>query len=145
MIWYIDIWSSEEGKTVYVLVQRIVESEVPLRKAELAEGSSARYLHHSIHLCSGRSIPKVSNSHSDGPKLPIRIHQSVMAKETVRIPVIDISASNHNAANELLNAAAKYGFVFVENNEAAPTSAKDIHEMFNLVGDIPDHTSYLVR
>lgn len=64
-----------------------------------------------------------------------------MAKETVQIPVIDISASNHNAANELLNAAAKYGFVFVENNEAAHTSAKEIHEMFNLVSGSPDYTS----
>lgn len=40
--WYINIWSNEEGKTVDI--QRIVESEVPLRKPELAEGSSACYL-----------------------------------------------------------------------------------------------------
>lgn len=57
-----------------------------------------------------------------------------MTKETVHIPVIDISISNCNAASEMLAAAAMYGFVFVKNNEAARMPTKDIDEMFDLVG-----------
>ncbi|GAB7347099.1 hypothetical protein MBLNU459_g3228t1 [Dothideomycetes sp. NU459] len=57
---------------------------------------------------------------------------AVMAKPMVRIPVIDISTSNHNAATEMLSAAAEYGFVFVENNEAAHMPPKYVNEMFDL-------------
>lgn len=49
----------------------------------------------------------------------------------VKIPVVDISSSNKNAASELLDAASKYGFVFIENTQDdIPT--KDIAHMFDL-------------
>ncbi|KAF2105092.1 oxidoreductase [Rhizodiscina lignyota] len=51
--------------------------------------------------------------------------------DTVTIPVIDISEENKNAAEDLVDAAAKYGFVFVKNNIAGiPPS--EISQMFNL-------------
>ena len=55
-------------------------------------------------------------------------------KQTVEIPVIDISPSNTNAARDILEAAAKFGFVYVENNEAAGIPSADIGRMFDLVG-----------
>lgn len=47
------------------------------------------------------------------------------------IPVIDISSQNANAAKQLLDAAANYGFVFIENNEVG-ISYDAIANMFDL-------------
>lgn len=58
----------------------------------------------------------------------------MMASTTLQIPVIDISASNPNAASQLLSSAATYGFVFVENNDAGIPPA-DIKQMFELSKD----------
>ena len=49
----------------------------------------------------------------------------------VNIPVIDISAENKGAAVQLLDAAAKYGFVFIENNKAG-IPLQDISRIFEL-------------
>lgn len=48
------------------------------------------------------------------------------------IPVIDISRSNPRAPEQLLSAASKYGFVFVENNPEAGIPPLDIANMFDL-------------
>ena len=48
------------------------------------------------------------------------------------IPIIDISPSNANAPAELLAAASRYGFVYVENNAAAGIAPEAIQEMFEL-------------
>ena len=50
---------------------------------------------------------------------------------TIDIPVIDISSNNLNASSQLLEAAAKYGFVFIENDETGIPS-KEISRMFEL-------------
>ena len=50
------------------------------------------------------------------------------------IPVIDISAANVQASKQLLDAASRYGFVFVENNVAG-IPPKDIDQMFHLSQD----------
>ena len=55
---------------------------------------------------------------------------SAAAAETI-IPVIDISKTNQDAASQLLDAAAKFGFVFIENNEIGIPS-QDISRMFDL-------------
>jgi isopenicillin N synthase-like dioxygenase len=49
----------------------------------------------------------------------------------VDIPIIDISDRNKNAASELLEAASKYGFVFIENGKLGIPS-KDIAHMFDI-------------
>ncbi|KAK1079174.1 hypothetical protein LTR33_006610 [Friedmanniomyces endolithicus] len=51
--------------------------------------------------------------------------------ETARIPVLDISPSNMNGPKQLLDAATKYGFVFIENNETG-IAVEDIDHMFDL-------------
>lgn len=48
-----------------------------------------------------------------------------------QIPIIDLSASNLDAPRQLLDAASKYGFVFVENNEAG-VPAEEIARMFDI-------------
>ena len=52
--------------------------------------------------------------------------------DAVDIPVIDISEANTNAAEELVNAAATYGFVFVQNNRAG-VPPDEIANVFSLV------------
>lgn len=47
------------------------------------------------------------------------------------IPVIDISPANHDAPNQLLDAACRFGFVFVANNQAG-ISPRPITDMFSL-------------
>ena len=64
-------------------------------------------------------------------------------KQTAKIPVVDISPSNPNAGLELLEAAARFGFVFVENNAAAGMPAGDLDDMFRLVGSLSDAFSLL--
>ena len=49
----------------------------------------------------------------------------------VDIPIIDINDQNKNAASELLDAASKYGFVFIENGKAG-IPPKDIAHMFDI-------------
>lgn len=48
------------------------------------------------------------------------------------IPIIDISPSNVKAPEELLSAASRYGFVYVENNAEAGILPQAIHDMFEL-------------
>ena len=52
-------------------------------------------------------------------------------KQDSQIPVIDISAANRNAAQEILDAAVRLGFVFIANNDAG-IPASSIDEMFDL-------------
>ena len=49
----------------------------------------------------------------------------------VDIPIIDISEENKDAAAQLLDAASKYGFVFIENGESG-IRPKDISHMFEI-------------
>lgn len=49
----------------------------------------------------------------------------------LRIPTIDISDRNANASQDLFNAAARYGFVFVENYDCGIPPASISH-MFGL-------------
>lgn len=56
-----------------------------------------------------------------------------MSKPSAHIPVIDISASNTDAAKQILDAAANNGFVFIENNAAAGMPPAKVIEMFDLV------------
>lgn len=53
---------------------------------------------------------------------------------TADIPVIDISEANQDAAADLIDAAAKYGFLFVKNNTAgiAPGEIADVFSLVNL-------------
>lgn len=50
----------------------------------------------------------------------------------MQIPVIDISAANPHASSELLDAAARYGFVFVENDDEIGIPPASISRMFEL-------------
>lgn len=52
--------------------------------------------------------------------------------DAVNIPVIDISEANENAAADFVDAATKYGFVFVKNN-AAGIAPDEIRRTFALV------------
>jgi hypothetical protein len=56
-----------------------------------------------------------------------------MSKSSAEIPVIDISPSDPHAATQLLDAATKHGFVFIENNSAAGMPPTNVQEMFDLV------------
>jgi isopenicillin N synthase-like dioxygenase len=49
-----------------------------------------------------------------------------------KIPVIDISASNPQAPEQLLSAASTHGFVFIENNAVSGIPPQQIAEMFEL-------------
>ncbi|KAK1821779.1 hypothetical protein LTR12_003828 [Friedmanniomyces endolithicus] len=51
--------------------------------------------------------------------------------ENARIPVLDIRPSNTNGPKQLLDAATKYGFTFIENNETG-IAVEDIDHMFDL-------------
>lgn len=55
-----------------------------------------------------------------------------MANTNAEIPIIDISRSNPQAPEQLLSAASKYGFVFIENNPEAGIPPQDIANMFDL-------------
>ena len=56
----------------------------------------------------------------------------MMDTSNARIPVINISPSNPNAPDQLLSAASKYGFVFIENSPQAGIPPEEIAEMFKL-------------
>jgi len=45
------------------------------------------------------------------------------------IPIVDLSSTNVDAPKQLLDAATKHGFVFVENDETI-ISSPDIDQMF---------------
>ena len=47
------------------------------------------------------------------------------------IPIIDISSNNPTAASQLLHAASKYGFVFIENGDNGIPPI-DIQHMFDI-------------
>lgn len=55
-----------------------------------------------------------------------------MASSNASIPIIDLSPSNPDAPQQLLSAASKYGFVFVENNAATGIPPQDIAKMFEI-------------
>jgi isopenicillin N synthase-like dioxygenase len=55
-----------------------------------------------------------------------------MEMSNANIPVIDVSPSNPDAPNQLLSAASKYGFVFIENSPEAGIPPQQIAEMFEL-------------
>ncbi len=48
------------------------------------------------------------------------------------IPVIDISAPSPQVARQVLDAATKHGFLFIQNHDLI--SPQDIRDMFDLVG-----------
>jgi hypothetical protein len=50
--------------------------------------------------------------------------------ETVQIPVINLSSES--AANDILDAASTFGFVYI-NNDRTVISPTDIQSMFDLV------------
>ena len=50
----------------------------------------------------------------------------------MEIPIVNIASSNPNAPTELLDAASRYGFVFVENNDGNGIPSKDIFQLFDL-------------
>lgn len=50
------------------------------------------------------------------------------------IPIVDISESNPDAAEQLLTAASTYGFVYVQNNQAGVSPAL-IADIFSLSRD----------
>ncbi|KAF2161275.1 hypothetical protein M409DRAFT_69881 [Zasmidium cellare ATCC 36951] len=54
-----------------------------------------------------------------------------LQEEQAQIPVIDISPANKNAPAELLDAACRFGFVFVANNEAG-ISPELISKVFDI-------------
>lgn len=58
----------------------------------------------------------------------------VPSKQTVDIPVIDISPTNPDAARHILDAACEFGFVYVENNQTAGMPPADVSRMFEMVG-----------
>ena len=53
------------------------------------------------------------------------------SKAKFDIPIVDIRERNQNASSELLDAAARYGFVFIENDGTSITP-NDIAHMFDL-------------
>lgn len=55
-----------------------------------------------------------------------------MDTSNAQIPVIDVSPSNANAPEQLLSAASRYGFVFIENSTEAGIPPQEIAEMFKL-------------
>jgi len=55
-----------------------------------------------------------------------------MELSNANIPVIDVSPSNPDAPNQLLSAASRYGFVFIENGPEAGIPPQQITEMFDL-------------
>lgn len=55
----------------------------------------------------------------------------VSLKDDLQIPVIDISSANKDAPTQLLDAACRFGFVFVANNQAG-ISPSLIAELFDL-------------
>lgn len=52
--------------------------------------------------------------------------------ENVNIPIVDLTSPN--AAKELLDAAVKYGFIFVKHVDELELTAKDVDAMFDTVG-----------
>lgn len=58
----------------------------------------------------------------------------VSTKDELQIPVIDISSGNPDAPTKLLDAACRFGFVFVANNQAG-ISPSLIADLFDLSQD----------
>ena len=54
------------------------------------------------------------------------------AKESIQLPVLDVSEPGPGTAEELIEAVKKYGFVFIKNNHSE-IPVKDIDNMFSLV------------
>ena len=64
--------------------------------------------------------------------LPTSSTRVMMEPSNANIPVIDVSPSNPDAPNQLLSAASKYGFVFIENSPDVGVPPQQIAEMFDL-------------
>jgi hypothetical protein len=58
------------------------------------------------------------------------------AKESIQLPVLDISEPSPDTAKELINAVKNYGFVFISNNRPE-VPVEDIDNMFALVSQQP--------
>lgn len=58
------------------------------------------------------------------------------SRDNVQIPVIDISNADHTTGHELVEAVAKYGFVFIRAHGTDFTSDL-VDGMFGLVSDKP--------
>jgi hypothetical protein len=54
------------------------------------------------------------------------------AKETIQLPVLDVSKPGPETASELVEAVKNYGFVFIKNNHAE-VPVEDIDGMFGMV------------
>lgn len=51
------------------------------------------------------------------------------------IPIVDLSSPT--AADDLLNAAVTFGFIFVKHNDDMPLKPQDVNDMFSLVREFP--------
>lgn len=62
-----------------------------------------------------------------------KAHMSRKSKDQIDLPVLDISTPNAQVGRELVDAAVRYGFVFIRNqgSEIPPT---EIDQAFELVG-----------
>jgi len=52
--------------------------------------------------------------------------------EALSLPIIDVSSSDSQTAKDILDAASRYGFVFIKNYESY-LSSEQITAMFSLV------------
>lgn len=65
--------------------------------------------------------------------LQFSYHQSTMAaKESIELPILDVSQPGPETAKDLIEAVRNYGFVFIKNNHSEIPVA-DVDEMFALV------------
>jgi len=60
----------------------------------------------------------------------------MMGQETSPIPVIDISEPSEQTGHDLVDAAARYGFIFIKSKSVG-ISADVINQMFALVCQQP--------
>jgi hypothetical protein len=54
------------------------------------------------------------------------------AKESIQLPVLDVSEPGSGTPKELVEAVKNYGFVFIKNNHSE-IPVEDIDNMFGLV------------
>lgn len=54
------------------------------------------------------------------------------AKESIQLPVLDVSQPGPETAKHLIEAVKNYGFVFIKNNHSE-ISVADVDTMFGLV------------
>jgi len=51
------------------------------------------------------------------------------------IPIVNLSSPT--AAEDLLNAAVTFGFIFVKHTDDMPLKPQDVNDMFSLVRELP--------